>query len=67
MNKSATIQEFAREIGVSERIAYGMARCEEFNIHKISFDIGPKRLEKKRRTWRIDLERYYDARDKGLI
>ena len=67
MNKSATIREFAAEIGVSEKLAYGMARCEEFRRHKISFDVSIKRPEKKNCLWRIDIVRYYEAREAGLV
>ena len=67
MSKSATIKQFAKEINVSEKMAYGMARCEEFRTHKISFDIRAKEPGRKNAVWRIDIERYYAVRDAGYI
>jgi hypothetical protein len=67
MNRSATIRQFAEEINVSEKIAYGMCRCEKFQELKIVFDIGPKDKPKIRHTWRIDIPRYYEARNSGQI
>ena len=67
MSKNATLKEFAAEIGVCYKYAYGMARSEEFQKHKISFDIGIKRPGKKNCYWRINIPRYYEMRDAGKV
>ena len=67
MKRSVTVKEFAEEIGVSPKTAYGMACCEAFAKQKISFDIGIQRSGKKNKSWRIDLIRYYEARNARLI
>lgn len=67
-----TIKEFAQEIKVSEKTAYGMARSDAFVQNKISLDISASK-EKRRgtirrnRTWRIAIDRYYGALEKGAI
>jgi hypothetical protein len=70
MNKSITVKQFAAAINVSEKVAYGMARCELFNKQKISFDISikqPGKPGKRNRVWRIDLDQYFKSREAGLI
>jgi len=68
MSKSATVQEFAKELNICKRHAYGMARNELFQKHKIVFDIGTKHPGKRQyHSWRFDIQRYYEARAEGLI
>ena len=71
--KSASIDEFAKEIGVSRTLAYGMARCELFQRLKISYDISIRKKQigknKKRQycNWRFNIPKYYEAIEKGLL
>jgi hypothetical protein len=66
-SKNLTIKEFSEEIKVSLRYAYGMARSDEFRKLRISVDIGIKKSGRKNANWRIDMQRYYDARERGII
>ena len=71
MNKNATVREFAIEIGICDKIAYKMAKSDEFRMNKISFDISVKKCKEKNKrayhNWRIDIQRYYEARNNGLL
>jgi len=65
-NRNATIKEFAEELGISERLAYGMCRNERLQDLRIACDISV-RPGKKDAIWRFDIQRYYEARKAGLV
>ena len=62
-----TIKEFASELKISEKLAYGMVRSGEFAKHKISHDIALKTKGRKNSVWRVDIEQYYRMLDRRVI
>ena len=67
MSNLLTIKEFAQELKISEKLAYGMVRSVEFSRHKISYDIALKTKERKNSLWRVDIQQYYRMLDKRVI
>jgi hypothetical protein len=66
VNRNATVKEFAAEIQVGIKYAYGMVKSAEFLKHSISKDISVRK-DKKNAYWRVDMLLYYACREKGII
>lgn len=62
-----TIKEFAQAVKISEKLAYGMARSDAFIQQKISLDVSQKKASQKNKMWRINIDKYYIALEKGII
>ena len=67
--RSATAQEFAEEIGVSVARVYGMVKSDKFQELKIAHSLNGnyEKNRSKYNNWRIDVQKYYAAREKGLL
>ncbi len=62
-----TIRQFAEAINVCPKIAREMVRSDTFIDNKISFDISTDKKDRKYKLWRISLDKYYSALEKGIL